>query len=83
MHYESSRDIRYGRDSDAIRKNNLLIMFKNAFMICLLFICNIKAPGICSGFPCCSKPVSNPDFDPKGKAYGFENGESCVILLLY
>ena len=45
----------------------------------MLFM-SVTAPGNCRGFPCCTKSVNNPSYDPKGTAYGFENGESCVSI---
>ena len=61
-------------------QNNLLIMILNALMIFNLFLNGVKAPGTCDGFPCCNNPVNNPVYDTKGKAYGYENEQSCVIL---
>jgi hypothetical protein len=30
------------------------------------------------GYPCCTKVVSNPEYDSNGYPYGTENGKSCV-----
>jgi hypothetical protein len=44
----------------------------------------VIAEGFCSGslfgFPCCTKIVSNPEYDRNGYPYGTENGQSCVRL---
>jgi hypothetical protein len=54
--------------------------------IVLLGYCNffilVAGGGPCSGFACCKTKVENPAYDRYGKAYGFENGQSCVLLLL-
>jgi hypothetical protein len=57
----------------------LFIMIPSALMILSMLLTGVKSPGNCSGFPCCTKPVNNPEYDPKGKAYGYENGQSCVF----
>lgn len=38
-------------------------------------------PRQCDGFACCTKAVEKPAYDDKGKAYGFENGKSCVGVI--
>ncbi len=43
---------------------------------CLVLL--VSGGGPCSGFACCKAKVENPSYDRYGKAYGFENGQSCV-----
>ncbi|KAJ3281590.1 hypothetical protein HK104_011373 [Borealophlyctis nickersoniae] len=35
------------------------------------------------GFPTCHYPVAIPAYDPQGRAYGWENGRSCLVPLEY
>jgi hypothetical protein len=35
---------------------------------------------LCQGAACCKQKVRNPSYDRKERAYGFENGQSCIVV---